>query len=650
MENLMKLTIGLFAHVDAGKTTFAEQLLYKTGVTRSFGRVDHQNTVMDSHDIEKERGITIFMDQYSFDYKGHEICLVDTPGHIDFSPEMERAIKVIDVAIVIINGVDSVQGHTKTIWRLLKDYNKPVFIYVNKLDQAIADFDLTYKDIQKQLNMEQFIIGNETDFWSDDLIEAVVESDDDLLDSYLDGKVDTKKNLQQLKYLVKNRTLCLCYKGSALNGEGVLSLFDQIIRLMDTASDESDYEFSAYVYKISHDDKGNRVSHVKVLAGTTSVKSLIQINEDREKINYIRRYKGHKYQEFKSCEAGDMVGFVGLTATKAGMTIGQSYHMDSFDLMPAIEVEVVYDDSVNTSDLIGLLRQLTDEEPTLSAYYNKALDTVHIQVMGEIQLEVLKERLLTRYEVSVDFGSPKILYKETMAAGANGYGHFEPLKHYAEVHLYIEPTKRGAGILFEDACLDEYLQKGLRRLVKQHIYEMPHLGRLTGQALTDVKITLLNGRAHNKHTHGGDFREATKRAIRQAGEKVEMILLEPYYEFAIKCHVDLMGDMIYEIQQSSGNFMDPLIEGDSVLLSGRVPVAAFLSFPRKFSAMTSGKGSLSLKVSGYDLCHNTEQIVKEVSYDKDADPEYTSNSVFCSKGSGYTVKWDQVKSHMHTVK
>lgn len=641
----MHKTIGILAHVDAGKTTFSEQLLYHTNTIRHRGRVDHQDSFLDSHIIEKNRGITIFADQGIFTYNNSTYYIIDTPGHVDFSPEMERAIQVMDYAIIIISAVDGIEGHTETVWQLLRKHHVPTFFFINKTDYEGTDPTSVLAEIRSTLSEN---VCDITTSFDEELIEFLAERDEVLLETYMDSGFDKDLWTQTLKQMVKENKIFPCASGSALKDIGIVEFLEKLDSLT-TTSYKSDDVFAAQVYKIRHDESGNRVTYLKLVNGTLKVRDSVTYNEQTEKITQIRQYSGNKFKTTDQAIAGELVAVTGLTNASIGDGLGVFAQKTEFDMIPTLKSKVLFDASVHVKEVLRCFKLLDAEDPSLRIFWDEYFQEIHVHVMGVIQLEVLEQIVLERFGFHVSFGEPKILYKETIGNSVHGYGHFEPLRHYAEVHLLIESAARNSGITFTNICHANDLSTGNQNLVKHHLFERDHHGLLTGSTLTDVKITLLTGRGHNEHTHGGDFREATYRALRQGLEKAENILLEPFYDFTIKVNMDLIGRILSDIQQAAGSFEPPENSGDNVFIKGRVPVATFMNYSTTFASFTHGKGSLSLVYGGYDRCHNTEEIIDRLGYNKEADPEYTSTSIFCAKGKGYPVYWHEAEAAMHCL-
>lgn len=644
----MKKTIGILAHVDAGKTTFSEQLLYHTNSIRNRGRVDHKNSFLDSHNIEKERGITIFSDQAIFEIGDSKYYLIDTPGHIDFSSEMERALSILDYAILVISAVEGIQGHTYTIWSLLKKYNVPTFFFINKLDRIGANLEKVLEEIREDLTSDICYI-NKLNNLEEELIEFISERDDNLLERYLNGDYNEMEWIYNLKKLIKERKIYPCLSGSALQDDGIEEFINIFNQLSFSEYKEND-NFSGRVYKIKHDNNGTRLTFIKILKGSLKVRDELSYgkgNEISEKISGIRIYNGSKFSTVDKAIAGDLVAVTGLSMFKAGDGIGEIKDNIIFNMTPTLKSKVIFDDSYNIKDVLRYFKILESEDPALNVIWNEAVQEIQISIMGKIQLEVLKEVLDERFNLKIDFGPCEIMYKETIDNMSYGYGHFEPLKHYAEVHLKLEPNNRGEGITFENKCHADDLTTGHQNLIKTHIFERNHHGLLTGSPITDIKFTLLTGRAHNKHTEGGDFREATYRAIRQGLEKCENVLLEPYYKFKIDVDLEYMGRVISDIQRLNGTFDPPETKLSKVTIIGRGPVATFMDYSAEILTFTKGKGSINLIFDGYDICHNQEEVIDKLEYDKNADIEYSSSSIFCSKGQGFVVPWMKVEEYLH---
>ena len=648
----MKKTFGIFAHVDAGKTTFSEQILYYTKSIRKKGRVDYKEAFLDSQKVEKERGITVFSDVGTFSYDGDTYYLIDTPGHIDFSPEMERTLSILDYAILVVSAVEGIQGHTETLWNLLKNRKIPTFIFINKIDRVGADVNKVYQQLKRRFSEDICLLSNNSLMnLSDEEIEFIAGKDEELLNLYFEDNYNNQLWINKLKFLVKERQIFVASSGSALLDQGVREFLDIFNKLTMTNYELADI-FTGKVFKIRYYEKGTRITYIKALSGLLKVKDELVYNhngeEIREKVNEIRAYNGVKYEIKDVASAGDVFAVTGISNMKAGMGIGIEDSTE--EMIPTLTAKVLYDSTVNIKEVLKYLKILESEEKTLNVQYDEILKEMHINVMGKIQLEVLKEIIQERFNLNVEFDKPEILYKETIGNEVNGYGHFEPLRHYAEVHLKLLPGERGEGIVFENRCHNDYLTPGQQNLIKTHIFEKKHRGILTGSEIDDIKVILITGRAHIKHTEGGDFREATKRALRQGLDSAENILLEPYYNFKIEVDNQLLGRVLSDVQKMNGTFNEQQSVGDRVIITGRGPVATFMDYSLEFQALSKGKGGLSLMYGGYDVCHNAEEVIERIGYNKDADPEYTSSSIFCAKGVGYSVKGDEVVNYMHCLK
>ncbi|MGO0059087.1 GTP-binding protein [Brevibacillus fluminis] len=651
---MKRLTIGLFAHVDAGKTTFAEQLLYHTNSIRSRGRVDHQDAFLDSHGIERARGITVFADQAVMQFKGDVYYLIDTPGHVDFSSEMERAIRVMDYAIVIVSAVEGVQGHTETVWHLLRKHRIPTFFFINKTDRIGADANRTEEEIRRQLtgdvcsikdNLTNGIVG-------EGLREMMAERDESLLEAFLEGRDDPMFWLGALQEIIREGRLFPCAYGSALQDEGVVEFLDQL-HLLTTSSYDETAPFGGRVYKIRHAANGQKLTFVKALSGTLKVRELLGYESSgiqyEEKITQILLVNGSKTQSVEQVAAGDLFAVAGLSEAEVGQGLGLYSDKLAYETEPTLQSKVQFEGPLHVQQVLGAFRILNAEDPSLNVVWEESLQEIHIRVMGLIQLEVLEQLVKERFGFIVSFGQPEILYKETIQSAVTGYGHFEPLRHYAEVHLLIEPGERGSGIHFASLCHPDDLSFSYQNLIRSHLYEREHHGLLTGMPVTDMKITLVKGRAHNEHTHGGDFREATFRALRQGLEKADNMLLEPYYDFKIKVGIDEMGRVLSDIQRASGAFEPPQMSDTHAVITGRVPVSTFMNYSTEFASFTHGRGSIRCVFGGYDRCHNAEEVIERKGYNKEADPLYTSSSIFCAKGAGYSVPWDEAEAKMHLL-
>ena len=662
----MNKTIGVLAHVDAGKTTFCEQVLYHTNSIRKRGRVDSKDAFLDNHNIERQRGITIFSEQGIFTYNKSKYYLVDTPGHIDFSPEMERAISIMDYAVVIISAVEKIQSHTKTVFRLLNKYKVPTIFFVNKIDRVGADLEGLIKDIKNNLTddvvniNEDLNLDDNTEILNESLIEFIAERDEMLFEKYLEEQYDENLWLDTMKKMIKECKLYPLMYGSALNDIGIKDFIEKLDFLTETSYNEED-EFIGKVFKIRHDENKSKITYIKILQGSLKVKDEVcyKYKDEiiKEKINEIRVYNSNKYSVVNEAKAGEVVCLTGLNYTFPQEYIISKDLQDTEilnkstenEMIPTLKSKVIFDDSLNIKDVLNAFNILNNEEPALNVVWEEDLKEIHIHVMGKIQLEILKELIKERFDIEVEFGKCEILYKETIAKAVIGCAHFEPLGHYSEVHIKIEPSLRNSGISFESKVHVDDLSIGHQNLVKTHVFEREHRGILGGYPLTDLKITLINGRAHNKHTSGGDFREATYRALRQGLEQVKNILLEPYYLFRIEIDNNYLGRVLSDIQKMSGEFEPPEIGEEISIITGRGPVATFMDYPMEIVSFSRGTGSISFIFDGYDVCHNTDEVLENRNYNKDADSEYTSNSIFCSKGQAYIVKGNEAKEHMHCL-
>ncbi len=650
----MKKTIGILAHVDAGKTTFAEQILYHGKGIKTRGRVDHKDSFLDSHSIEKDRGITVFSDQGIFTYEDSTYYLIDTPGHIDFSSEMERAIQIMDYAIIIINGAEGVQGHTETVWELLREHKVPVFFFINKVDRDAVDISHVVEEIYSSLTPDIYYIKEnfEVQNLTTELVEFIAQRDDILFEKYIEEEYDSELWLSSMIRMIKDGKLFPCFSGSALQDIGVEE-FLGIFHLLTYTNYTDEGKFSGYVYKIGHDHEDSKISYIIALNGKLKLRDEISYgnidNRTNEKITQIRKYNGNNYITVNEVAAGDVFGVAGLTGTKVGQAIGDLHRVFDHHMVPTLKSKVILDKELNVGIVLRNLRILEEEDPVLNISWDEDLQEIQVHIMGIIQLEVLKRLVEERFHMDIDFGPCEIFYKETIKNQVIGYGHFEPLGHYAEVHLKLEPGERGRGIVFENKCHADDLAVGNQNLVKTHIYEKPYKGILTGSPITDMKITLLTGRGNKEHTKGGDFREATSRAIRQGLEQANNILLEPYYSFKIETELDYMGRVISDIQRLCGNLKSHEIGDNRVIIIGRGPVATFMDYPIELISFTKGKGKIKLSFDGYDICHNTEEIIEEKDYLKNADSGFTSNSIFFTKGQAYVVKASEAKNHMHCM-
>lgn len=652
----MYKTIGILAHVDSGKTTLAEQILYHTKSIRNIGRVDHKNAFLDSHNIEKQRGITVFSDQAVFTYNDSTYYLIDTPGHIDFSSEMERAIKAMDYAIIIISGVEGLQGHTETVWQLLRKHAVPTFFFINKIDNPSANVNIVLEEIKNNLTKDLCFITEEfkDTVMSEKLIEFVADRDEVLFEKYLEDGYEEILWLDSMRRMIKENKIFPCFSGSALQDIGIDNFLEKLDILTYTTYC-NDEEFSGRVYKIKYDGQGNRVTYIKALSGILRVRDEIKINgydsETSEKVSQIRIYNGNKFKAVDSVVAGEIFGVTGLNSTKIGDGVGTLNEKINYEMIPTLKSKVIFDKDLNVKDVLNKFKLLEAEDPSLNILWDENLQEIQVHIMGIIQLEVLNQLVKERFSLSVEFGPCEILYKETIITETVGYGHFEPLGHYAEVYLKLEPSERNSGIVFENLCHADDMTVGNQNLVRTHIFEKEHNGILIGAPITDLKVTLLTGRAHNKHTTGGDFREATFRALRQGLESTKNVILEPYYRYKIEVHIDYIGRILSDIQKFNGTFEPPQMhDNNKVTILGKGPVSTFINYGMEFISITRGKGKLNFIFDGYDLCHNEEGIIQKINYNKNTDIEYTSTSIFCSKGQAFLVNGSDARDYMHCLK
>ena len=633
------LNVGLLAHVDAGKTTLSESILYQSGAIRNLGRVDHQDAFLDTDEMERERGITIFSKQAVLTWKDTEITLLDTPGHVDFSAEMERVLQVLDCAVLVISGADGVQGHTETLWKLLTRYGIPVFLFVNKMDQEGTDCGKLLAELKSRFS-EGCIDFGRVETGAEEVIEEIAVCDEQTMAEYLEkGSVAAAS----IRRLVAERKIFPCYFGSALHLQGVEELMNGIC----TYQMQKEYPavFGAKVYKIARDGQGNRLTYLKVTGGTLKVKDVI--GENGDKVNQIRVYSGEKYELLSEADAGKVCAVTGLAETYPGQGLGAEKDSELPILEPVLTYRIILPDDCNVHTMLRDLKLLEEEEPELHVVWIEKSQEIHVQLMGDVQIEILQRIIKERFGVLVEFGEGSIVYKETIAAPVEGVGHFEPLRHYAEVHLRLEPGERGSGMQFDSECSEDVLDRNWQRLVLTHLEEKEHKGVLTGSVITDMKITLTSGKAHLKHTEGGDFRQATYRAVRQGLKKAESVLLEPYYEFRIELPSENVGRAMTDIQNRFGKFEAPETLGEMTVLTGIAPVSTLSGYQKDVIAYTGGRGRISLTLKGYDLCHNQEEVVAARGYDSELDLANPTGSVFCAHGAGFVVDWDEVEEYMH---
>lgn len=636
-----QMVIGILAHVDAGKTTLSEAVLYNTGSIRNMGRVDHKDAFLDTHELERARGITIFSKQAVFVLEDKYITLLDTPGHVDFCAEMERTLWVLDYAVLVISGADGIQGHTLTLWGLLKKYGIPAFIYINKMDQEGTNREELLKQMQQRLS-EGCLDFSQRD--SESFLESAAMCDEEALESYLEtGRIRE----EELKRMIGERKLFPCYFGSALKNEGVLEFLQGLSRY--TVPPVYPENFGARVFKIARDEQNNRLTYLKITGGSLKVREQIE----GEKANQLRIYSGNKYETVEAVEAGGICAVAGWNKTQPGIGMGRETGIRNPVLVPVLTYGLILPEGTDPAVLLPKLRQLEEEEPQLHLVWQEALQEIQIQVMGAVQLETLKSLIDKRCSTKVEFGPGQLVYKETIIGRVEGVGHFEPLRHYAEVHLILEAGERGSGLQFFSDCREELLARNWQRLILTHLQEKKHLGVLTGSPLTDMKITLTGGRAHQKHTEGGDFREACWRAVRQGLMEAESVLLEPWYEIRLEIPENQVGRAMADVERMHGTWKLPESAGDSVsgdglvVLEGTLPAAALGGYQQEVAAYTRGQGRFYCRVKGYEICHNPEEIIAKTGYDAERDTQNPAGSVFCAHGAGFVVSWDKVKNFMH---
>ena len=637
---MRKLVIGILAHVDAGKTTLSEGMLYVSGAIRRLGRVDHKDAFLDTFELERERGITIFSKQAEFTWK--DLCgtLLDTPGHTDFSAEMERTLQVLDYAVLVISGTDGIQGHTETLLKLLQTYKIPVFLFVNKMDLPGCDKSHLLEELNRRFGdgfIDFSICG------TDAFYESIAMCDENALETYMNNS-EVPGNM--IAKMIAERKVFPCFFGSALKLDGVEQFMDHLCEY--TMEKTYPEEFAAKVFKVTRDDNGKRLSWMKITGGELKVKQLITYkNGESEKADQIRIYSGTKYEAAEKAGSGTICAVTGLTQAVPGQGLG--IQQDSLRplLEPVLTYQMLFPDGTDIHDMMRKLRELEEEQPELQIVWKEQLKEIHVKVMGEIQTEILKSMMKERFGVDVTFGRGSIVYKETILNPTEGVGHFEPLRHYAEVHLLLEPGEPGSGLVFALACSEDILDGNWQRLILTHLKEREHPGVLTGSPITDMKITLISGRAHQKHTEGGDFRQATYRAVRQGLKKAQSILLEPYYHFTIELPSENVGRAMTDIQKMSGSFELPQTQGDISIISGKAPVSTMYDYSRELISYTRGKGRMFCESAGYEHCHNEEEVLAQIAYESESDLENPTGSVFCSHGAGFTVKWNEVEQYMH---
>lgn len=630
-----KIVVGILAHVDAGKTTLSEGMLYTSGAIRTMGRVDNRDAFLDTYALERERGITIFSKQAVFPLGTTQVTLLDTPGHVDFSPEMERTLQVLDYAILVISGADGVQGHTRTLWNLLRRYEIPTFVFVNKMDQEGTDAEVLLQELKNVLEegCVDFSTKRDAHFY-----EETAVCSEDALEEFLETGRLKKETLQEL---FLERQLFPCFFGSALRLEGVKEFVEQMQELIKVPAYPE--TFGAKVFKIARDEAGNRLTYLKITGGSLKVKAVIE----GQKVNQIRIYSGEKYEAVNEVEAGSICAVTGLSDTYPGEGLGAEQGTYLPVLEPVLNYQVIPTEGDDPILLLPKLRELEEEEPQLHIVWEEALQEIHVQLMGEVQLEVLKTLIYERFGAEVEFGQGNILYKETIQNTVEGVGHFEPLRHYAEVHLLLEPGEPGSGVQCMSVCSEDLLDRNWQRLILTHLMETEHRGVLTGAPITDIRITLVSGKAHLKHTEGGDFRQAVYRAVRQGLKQADSVLLEPYYEYRLELPSENVGRAMTDIERMHGTFGLPQTEADRTILTGMAPVSTMRDYQKEVHAYTRGNGTLQCTLKGYAPCHNTEEVLAATGYDSERDTLHPTGSVFCAHGAGFLVPWYEVKEYMH---
>ncbi len=650
-----KLVMGILAHVDAGKTTLAESILYTCGRIRTVGRVDHGDAFLDNYALERTRGITIFSKQAQIRWENREITLLDTPGHVDFSAEMERTLQVLDYAVLVISGADGVQGHVETLWRLLKRYEIPTFLFVNKMDQEGTDKDRLLEELQEKLDERCVEFGSEAEQENRErFLDAIAMCKESCMEEYLEtGEL----MVESIADAIAERQVFPCFFGSALRLTGVQEFLHGIGQY--TLSPEYPEEFGAKVYKIARDTSGNRLTYLKVTGGALRVKMFVGNEKSagnstfgentvwEEKVDQIRVYDGAKYKAVEEVTAGGICAVTGLTRTFAGQGLGMETENSLALLEPVLTYQIVIPPECDPITVLGQLRQLEEEDPQLHLVWKEETKEIHVQVMGEVQIEILKSLIQERFGLEVGFDTGSIVYKETIAEPVVGIGHFEPLRHYAEVHLLLEPGERGSGLQFASLCSEDMLDRNWQRLVMTHLEERVHPGVLTGSEITDIRILLIAGRAHQKHTEGGDFRQATYRAVRQGLRRGKSILLEPVFAFRLEIPTENLGRAMTDIKRMYGDFDVPETKGSTSILTGTAPVATMRDYQREVNAYTGGRGRFACMVKGYEPCHNAEEVIAGIQYDPEADIANPTGSVFCAHGAGFVVDWNQVENYAH---
>lgn len=644
-----KIVVGILAHVDAGKTTLAESILYRSGEIRKLGRVDHQNAFLDTYQLERDRGITIFSKQAEVKVGEKRMTLLDTPGHVDFSAEMERTLMVLDYAILVISGADGVQGHVETLWKLLKQYEIPVFLFINKMDQEGTNRDGLLNELKDKLDENCILFGGEQD--DDEFYENIsVCGEEELLEQYLEtGEIEKS----EIARMIARREIFPCFFGSALKLIGV----DEFLEAIEdyTLAKKYPEEFGAKIYKISRDEKGIRLTHMKITGGSLKAKMLLKGEEKEksknsqweEKADQLRIYSGSSFEQVKEVKAGEICAVTGLTKTYSGEGLGIEEAARKPSLEPVLTYRISLPEECDVHHTFLKLRELEEEEPQMHIVWQEEMNEIHAQIMGEVQIEVMQSLILDRFGIEVRFDSGSIVYKETIENRVEGVGHFEPLRHYAEVHLLMEPLPAGSGLVFGTDCSEDLLDKNWQRLILTHLLEKRHLGVLTGSEITDMKITLVSGRAHQKHTEGGDFRQATYRAVRQGLKSANSILLEPVYRFRLEVPSENVGRAMNDIQKMKGEFSQPELQGEMSIITGTAPVVLMQDYQREVISYTRGRGKIFCSLNGYEPCHNAEEVIEKRNYDSELDVDNPTGSVFCTHGAGFVVPWDEVPNYMH---
>lgn len=637
---MKKIVTGILAHVDSGKTTLSEALLYISGNINKLGRVDHKDSFLDNFSLERDRGITIFSKQAILNYNGAQFTLLDTPGHVDFSAETERTLQVLDYAVLVISATDGIQSHTQTLWKLLSKYGVPCFVFVNKMDLDSADKERVLNELKMKFGdgCVDFDCAGTPDFF-----ENIAVCDEELLNKYYESESLDRKDIINA---VKNRKIFPCMFGSALKLTGV----DRFLKRLDEYTEMPEYgsDFAGKVYKIS-EDKGQRLTFLKITGGVLKVKEILKSDKNKksEKVDQIRIYSGAKFTAAEEAQAGTVCAVTGISFALPGDGLGAEKSAGTPILQPLFTYRLILTDGIDAHTALRDMKTLESEDPQLKVVWNERLGEIQVQLMGDIQLEILQSVIAERFGFNASFSKGNIIYKETIAEPVEGIGHFEPLRHYAEVHLLMKPGKRDSGLVFKADCKEDVLDKNWQRLILTHLYEKTHIGVLTGSPITDMEITLKSGKAHPKHTEGGDFRQATYRAVRQGLRSAKCVLLEPVYEFTLEVPGENVGRAMTDIQRMHGSFSAPETIGEFTVINGSAPVSTMYDYAREVMQYTHGKGKLMCSLKGYEPCHNSEEVIAEIGYDCDSDTDNPCDSVFCSHGAGYVVKWNEVKSHMH---